>query len=175
METIALDPESLSRRTVRYSYSSERYYDLVIENDSDRWTVDLLLKEFPALFVKEESYNLLDPFKEHPIAYGAFDGCKELGLILFEREWNNSLRIWDILVWEECRRMGVGRKLMDAARDYAITSGMRRLVLETQSCNYPAISFYLKYGFELAGFDTACYSNEDIERREVRLEFHYLL
>ncbi|WP_112109506.1 hypothetical protein [Mesotoga sp. Brook.08.YT.4.2.5.1] len=52
---------------------------------------------------------------------------------------------------------------------------MRRLVLETQSSNFPAISFYLKYGFELTGFDTACYTNRDIDNHEFRMEFHYLL
>jgi hypothetical protein len=44
------------------------------------------------------------------------------------------------------------------------------LVLETQTCDVPAINFYLKFGYELIGFDTAAYSNEDIEKREVRLE-----
>jgi len=123
----------LSKRNIKYTYSSENYYDLVIKRDSNRWTVDLFLKEFAAAFVilKEESYNLLEPFKELPLTYGAFENGKELGLILFEREWNNSLRISRILVWEEHRRMEVGRKFMDAARDYAITAGMRRLVPET--------------------------------------------
>jgi ribosomal protein S18 acetylase RimI-like enzyme len=47
----------------------------------------------------------------------------------------------------------------------------RMLVVETQSCNILAVNFYLKNGFELIGFDIAAYSNEDIERKEVRLEF----
>jgi len=59
--------------------------------------------------------------------------------------------------------------------DHAIRLSKERratmLVVETQSCNVPAINFYLKNGFELIGFDTAAYSNEDIERKEVRLEF----
>jgi hypothetical protein len=45
------------------------------------------------------------------------------------------------------------------------------LVVETQSCNVPTVNFYLKNGFELVGFDVAAYSNEDIKRKEVRLEF----
>jgi len=84
----------LSKRNIKYTYSSENYYDLVIKRDSNRWTVDLFLKEFAAAFVKEESYNLLKPFKELPLTYGAFENCKELGLILFERVWNNSSRVF---------------------------------------------------------------------------------
>lgn len=45
------------------------------------------------------------------------------------------------------------------------------LVLETQSCNVQAISFYRKQGFELVGLDSAAYSNDNIEKGEVRLEF----
>jgi hypothetical protein len=44
------------------------------------------------------------------------------------------------------------------------------LVLETQTNNATAISFYLNFGFEFIGFDSAAYSNEDIEKKEVRLE-----
>jgi ribosomal protein S18 acetylase RimI-like enzyme len=46
----------------------------------------------------------------------------------------------------------------------------RMLVLETQSCNVDAIRFYLAHGFQLIGFDTTAYSNQDIEKGEIRLE-----
>ena len=45
--------------------------------------------------------------------------------------------------------------------------------LETQSCNTNAIGFYLHQGFELIGFDKCCYTNKDIERREVRINLGY--
>jgi ribosomal protein S18 acetylase RimI-like enzyme len=64
---------------------------------------------------------------------------------------------------------------MKVAKQHAIKKRYRRLVLETQSCNFPAISFYLKCGFELCGFDLAGYSNSDLKNNEVRLEFHYLI
>ncbi len=44
------------------------------------------------------------------------------------------------------------------------------LVLETQSCNAPAIDFYVKNGFILIGFDSTAYSNEDVVKKEVRIE-----
>jgi ribosomal protein S18 acetylase RimI-like enzyme len=60
---------------------------------------------------------------------------------------------------------------MNHAVKVAKERGARMLVLETQSCNVPAINFYLKFGFKLIGFDVAAYSNKDVERKEVRLEF----
>ena len=50
-------------------------------------------------------------------------------------------------------------------------AGARMLVLETQSCNDPAICFYRKMGFSLIGFDLTAYSQADVEKKEVRLEF----
>jgi ribosomal protein S18 acetylase RimI-like enzyme len=80
------------------------------------------------------------------------------------------MRVWEFLVKEEFRRMGIGSLLMNFAVKVAKEKGARMLVLETQSCNVPAITFYLKQGFNLIGFDSAAYSNEDIDKREVRFE-----
>ena len=43
--------------------------------------------------------------------------------------------------------------------------------METQSFNTSAIAFWRKQGFELIGYDTCCYTNSDVERRELRLRF----
>jgi hypothetical protein len=59
---------------------------------------------------------------------------------------------------------------MNQAVKNAKEKDARLLVLETQSCNMSAIDFYLNYDFELIGFDTAAYSNNDADKKEVRLE-----
>ena len=71
----------------------------------------------------------------------------------------------------EVRRKGIGAFLMKHAVEIARQKGARMLVLEIQSCNATAIKFCVKQGFDLIGFDLAAYSNEDVKRREVRLEF----
>jgi ribosomal protein S18 acetylase RimI-like enzyme len=72
---------------------------------------------------------------------------------------------------EGFRRKGIGTLLVDHAIELSKKRGARMLVVETQSCNVPAVNFYVKHGFELIGFDVAAYSNKDIDRKEVRLEF----
>ena len=49
------------------------------------------------------------------------------------------------------------------------------LILETQSCNAAAIAFYLSQGLSLMGLNTCEYSNQDVERHEIRLEMGCLL
>jgi ribosomal protein S18 acetylase RimI-like enzyme len=46
---------------------------------------------------------------------------------------------------------GVGRLLMDAARAYAVTAGLKRLLLGVYSKNTTAITFYEKLGYEKIG------------------------
>lgn len=41
-------------------------------------------------------------------------------------------------------------------------------MLETQSSNVNAFDFYLRQGFTLIGFDSCCYTNSDLQRKEVR-------
>jgi hypothetical protein len=62
---------------------------------------------------------------------------------------------------------------MDKAKEVAAAQKRRAIILETQSCNTNAIGFYLSQGFELIGFDTCCYTNNDIGRHEVRINLGY--
>ena len=64
---------------------------------------------------------------------------------------------------------------MKIAKQQADREHRRAIILETQSCNVPAICFYLQEGFELIGFDSCCYSNRDIGRKEVRLDLGYFI
>ncbi len=73
------------------------------------------------------------------------------------------------------QRRGIGRALLAVAKAQAQRERRRAIILETQSCNVAAIDFYLHQGFSLIGLDTCCYTNTDIQRKEVRLEFGYFL
>lgn len=62
---------------------------------------------------------------------------------------------------------------MDKAKEVAVAQNRRAIILETQSCNTNAIGFYLHQGFEIIGFDTCCYTNNDIGRHEVRINLGF--
>ena len=84
--------------------------------------------------------------------------------------WSNRLRISELFVEKSYRRKGLGHHLLAIAKEQTRREKRRALILETQSSNVPAITFYLKEGFTLIGFDSCAYSNEDLQRKEVRLE-----
>jgi ribosomal protein S18 acetylase RimI-like enzyme len=60
-------------------------------------------------------------------------------------------RIWilnDLFVAPAARRRGVGRALLDAARDHGMATGAKRLVLSTAISNREARALYEAYGYQ---------------------------
>jgi ribosomal protein S18 acetylase RimI-like enzyme len=159
-----------------YRYSMSSYYDLSIRRGMGFWKMELVLTPLEEVCEKTFEDRLFEDHVEEPRVFAALVNNKQVGWIeLGFHKWNNRMRVWEFLVEEEFRRRGIGTLLMKHAVKIAKEKGARMLVLETQTCNVPAISFYLKFGFELIGFDSTAYSNEDIEKKEVRLELGFRL
>lgn len=115
--------------------------------------------------------ELVGKWLERLVLFGAFENGILTGFIEGSMEvWNNRFIISNILVFEEYRKSQVGTKLMKHILSLVHKFNSRMAVLETQSCNIPAINFYLRMGFKIIGFDTCAYSNIDIEKHEVRIE-----
>jgi ribosomal protein S18 acetylase RimI-like enzyme len=156
---------------LHYEYVSHSYYDVRLWRDKDSWKAELVKKTFSKPFKKTFRSRFFESFVEEPTVFAAKIGEQQVGWIeVGYHKWNNTMRVWEFLVKEEYRRRGLGTLLMNQAVKNAKEKDARLLVLETQSCNMSAIDFYLNYGFELIGFDTAAYSNNDVDTKEVRLE-----
>ncbi len=160
---------------------SDSYYDVEIRPlDSEGCTVSLVRKKAEREIVHTPAEydfpdRLYQDFYEKAEAFGVVGAKGEL-LACIEvnpEEWSNRLVVTELWVSEGLRGQGVGKRLMDLAKEIAVRQGRRALILETQSCNTNAIGFYLRQGFELIGFDSCCYTNDDIARREVRLDLGF--
>lgn len=90
-------------------------------------------------------------------------------------EWSNRLMVTELWVSDELHRQGIGTALMNIAKEQAKLQNRRAIILETQSCNVRAISFYRSQGFELIGYDACCYTNHDIARHEIRFNFGFFM
>jgi ribosomal protein S18 acetylase RimI-like enzyme len=171
VKIIELSKDQTSSLGLHYKYVTSEYYDLVFKHEKDSWRIELIRKSLDESIEKNSDSSLFQSFVEEPRVFAVEMNNEQIGwLELGYEKWNNRMRVWEILVKEGFRRQGIGTVLMNKAVDIAKEKGARMLVLETQSCNVNAISFYLKLGFELVGLDAAAYSNEDLQKREVRLE-----
>ena len=180
-EIVALPKEQWKGTPIPMATRSDSYYDFEISPlDHDGCTISIVRKPAEQDIVHTpEEYDFPDGlYQDHwekAEAYGVVGAGGEM-LACIEvcpEEWSNRLMVTELWVSEGLRRKGVGKRLMDKAKEIAVNQKRRAVILETQSCNTKAIAFYLSQGFELIGFDTCCYTNNDIGRREVRINLGY--
>ncbi len=180
-EIVALPKEQWKGTPIPMATRNDSYYDFEISPlNHDGCTVSIVRKPAEQEIVHtSEEYDFPDGlYQDHwekAEAYGVVGtGGEMLACIeVCPEEWSNRLMVTELWVSEELRRKGIGKRLMDKAKEIAVNQKRRAVILETQSCNTKAIGFYLSQGFELIGFDTCCYTNNDIGRREVRINLGY--
>jgi ribosomal protein S18 acetylase RimI-like enzyme len=165
-----LDPKEYDQFKLVFRYTAKSYYEII--RDADHiFSIQLVRQELEEEVEKEFEGLLFAEYLEEPSVFGISAGDQIVGFLEIAREsWHNRLRITELLVKTDFRGQGYGSKLIDKAKEIMRTEGFRELVLETQSCNTRAIDFYLNNGFIVNGLDLSCYTNEDIDKKEVRLE-----
>lgn len=162
-------------------YTTAEYYDVAVRPEPEGFTVNLCKKAFEApLMHSPQEYNYPDKlYEEHWPDARAFGILKDGVLIgaveVCPEDWSNRMRVTELWVDDAWHKQGLGHALLERAKQEAQAQRRRAVILETQSCNVNAIGFYLHEGFTLIGMDTCCYSNTDLQRREVRLELGLLL
>jgi ribosomal protein S18 acetylase RimI-like enzyme len=70
--------------------------------------------------------------------------------------------VTDLVVLRRQRRQGIGTALLMACEEWAMQKQKRRIILEMQPKNFPAISLAQKMGFDLCGYNDHYYTNQDI-------------
>jgi GNAT superfamily N-acetyltransferase len=93
----------------------------------------------------------------------AFLGGRVIAYIRL-KEQVASRTIWatDMAVSHEFRRQGIGSALLFAVQDWAVERDQKRIILEMQSKNFPAICLAFKLGYEMSGYNDHYYANQDI-------------
>lgn len=158
-------------KKVFYKYTSDKYYELHIESTDNGWNFSITEEIFVTPFVKELEEEIFESYKEGSEYYLAeLNGIESAIMVIQKMEWNDTLLIHDLYVDDRFKGYGIGRSLIEVAKKRATELGVRAITLETQTSNYPAVQFYLKNGFELVGFNTISYTNEDVNNKEVRIE-----
>lgn len=183
LKIIPLPKEQWKGTPILMLYTSEEFFDVKITEEQDSFHVDMVKKKFDTPVKHDpEEYDFPDSLYadwwEGAEAWGIVsdDGKALLACIeCWPEEWSNRLQITELWVADELHRQGIGTKLMNIVKEKAERDGRRAIILETQSCNVRAITFYRKQGFQLMGIDTCCYGNFDVDRREVRVNMVYFI
>lgn len=181
IEIVPLPKENWKGTPIPLTTRSDSYYDFEIDPlDKDGCTIRIVKRPAEKEIVHTpEEYDFPDSlYQDHwegAQAYGVVneDGKMMACIEVCPEEWSNRLLVTELWVTDELQGKGIGKRLMDKAKEIAKEQNRRTIILETQSCNTKAIGFYLHQGFEIIGFDTCCYTNDDIGRREVRINLGF--
>jgi ribosomal protein S18 acetylase RimI-like enzyme len=175
---IPLEREKWKGYEFPFNYTSKNYYNVAVSKSDDGFNLSFIMKSFDVEYVNapNDKDKLFKSWWDDVKAWGIVEDGRLIAAIeTAVEEWSNRLRVTVLWIDDAYRRQGIGTALMDIALERAKNEKRRVLVLETQSRNEGAIAFYLKYGFTLIGFDSCAYTNNDIERKEVRFELGILL
>jgi ribosomal protein S18 acetylase RimI-like enzyme len=77
-------------------------------------------------------------------------------------DWHRTSWVTDLVVAPEHRRQGIATQLLQAGKEWAREAGLRRLIVETQTKNHPAMCFLERRGFSFCGYNDRYYANQDI-------------
>ena len=177
-EIIPLKRKKWQDYRLEFHYVANNYYDVEIDRSNDGFHVSFIKKPFDTPYEKmPDNYDkLFQPWWDEVKAWGIIKDGRLIAVVETAVEgWSNRLRVTELWVDDVYRRQGIGTALMDTAMRRAKEEKRRAVMLETQSCNEGAIAFYLAYGFSLIGFDACAYRNDDIRRKEVRMEMGIFL
>lgn len=169
MEIRELDARKYKNYPLSFDYESDRMYEVT----RDGLSFQITEKQVPT-YTRHFVDRLFEDWIDSPYALGMFDNDELIGMIeLGHEEYAGRVRVQELWVNARYRRNKIGTKLMDEAIRYAREKGTRQVILETQNVNYPAMCFYLHYGYQLIGLTTTEYDNKEEFKGEVRFEMGY--
>jgi GNAT superfamily N-acetyltransferase len=105
---------------------------------------------------------LIDWRQRSLILAGVLQGIPIAYISLMEGMSPTTAWVTDLVVAPEYRRKGIATALVLAGQDWARNRSNRRMILEMQSKNMPAIRLAHKLGFEFCGYNDLFYTNHDM-------------
>ena len=162
--TVATDIPRLMR--MDHSTSSDYVWQLELRRENNQTAAtfrEVRLPRTTQLAYPHDPFVLADEWTRKSMMYTAFNSADPVGYIaILERKAAYVAWITDLVVVPEARRRGVGTALLMAAQTWASERGDKRLMLEMQSKNYPAIRLAQKHGYEFCGYNDHYYMTQDV-------------
>jgi len=162
--TIATDLNRLI--SLDHATVSESVWQLELRRGAGQVTAAFREVRLPRSITVDYSHSkfaLAEDWVKRSMMYTASMGKDLVGYIsLIERGTASVVWVADLVVDAHVRRRGVGSALLSAGQAWAESRAHRRLILEVQSKNLPAIRLAQKFGYEFCGYNDHYYINQDV-------------
>jgi len=121
----------------------------------------------------------IEPLKyvdsSHRAVFFAHIQDEVVGQIILREDWNRYAFIEDIRTKTQFKGKGIGKALIEKAKQWSVERGLGGLALETQNNNIDACKFYEKNGFVIGGFDRCFYKQFEAVKDEIVLHWYWLV
>jgi ribosomal protein S18 acetylase RimI-like enzyme len=162
--TVATDLQRLM--ALDHSASSETVWQLELRREAGQVNAafrEVRLPRATSIEYPHNKFALADDWVKRAMMYTALDGKDAVGYIsLIERGAASVVWVADLVVDAQSRRRGVGSALLTAGQAWAESRAHRRLIMEVQSKNLPAIRLVQKFGYEFCGYNDQYFLNQDV-------------
>jgi GNAT superfamily N-acetyltransferase len=152
-----------------HSYETDLVWQMQIHSEEgQQWEILFKRERLPRMMtdsmsVDETRLRAALPAEHCFLVATQKDSPEILGyLAMYNDRIHRIGQIHDLVVSRPYRRHGIGTRLVNVARQWAKEHGLTRLMLETQTKNYPGIAFCQGNSFTFCGFNDRYFYNQDI-------------
>ena len=119
--------------------------------------------------------SILHDVKENVVARWLVMDDGEGRVLAYAGMWFvlDEAHVCNVAVHPDCRRLGYGRKIMEALMDLAMENSMSMMTLEVRRSNTPAQNLYHACGFLDVGYRKRYYEDNKEDALIMYREFHY--
>ncbi len=149
-----------------HSCSSDYVWQLELRNETKRVTAafhEVRLPRSVTVTYPRDPLALAEEWMKRGVLLVAEKGGKVVGYVSAEEDRVSAIaRVTDLVVAPEARRQGAASALLSAIQAWALERGVRRILIEMQSKNYPCIRLAQKFGYEFCGYNDKYYPTQDV-------------
>ncbi len=148
-----------------HSITSESVWQLEFRRDGSQIAMTFREVRLPRpipLTYPNNPFAFADEWTQKSMVLTALTDGDPIGYLSLTDRPASVAWVSDLVVAPEWRRKGVASALLAAAQQWGARRGHRRLFIEMQSKNQPAIRFAQKHGYEFCGYNDHYYLTQDV-------------
>ena len=149
-----------------HNYASDYVWQMDLQREDSQIKISFRETKLPRsvqVMYPRDVQSLADDWTDRAgILVATLDGTPVGYISFMQHVAPKTTWVTDLVVIRRLRRQGIGSALILAAQEWGMQHQSRRLILEMQPKNHPAISLAEKLGFELCGYNDHYFANNDI-------------
>jgi ribosomal protein S18 acetylase RimI-like enzyme len=151
-----------------HHYETNLVWQMTVDEKPGHWQIGFLDQHLPRTLeteyqASEARLHFVLPADQCFLVAVTRDTNEVLGYLSMRNELVYGIaRIHDIVVSLPFRRQRIGTRLLTIARQWAKEHGLKQLVIEAATQNFPGILFAQQSGFGFCGYNDHYFPNQDI-------------